>query len=145
MIYALSRRFFALNRWVKIIWLFCLLGAIIDLVCVINDLRQGGVLLRLHVGFLILYVGQVVFILCRERWVAVLSLLQAVMAFLTNLDFTFVPALRLIGEAIYLVHGEFSVRGLEVYKYVFVSAVFTLEILKTYFLWSLLRTKVSDK
>ena len=138
MIRALARRFWALALWLKIIWLLCLLGAVLDLFLVVRDLQGGGVLLKLHLGFLILYVGQVIFILYGERMAALLSLLQAVLAFLTNLDFTFVPLLRMIGEVVYIACDGFSVQGLEVYKYVFVSAAFTLELLKTYFMWVLL-------
>ena len=145
MIYALTRRFLALNNWVKVIWLFCLLGAFINLFFVWKDMHSGGMLIRLHAGFLMLYVGQVIFILSGERLVALLSLLQAIMAFLMNLDFTFVPVLRLVGELVYQLCDGFSLQGMEVYKYVFVSAAFTLELLKTYFLWSLLEPISNEK
>ena len=67
-----------------------------------------------------------------------LSLLQAFVALATNLDFTFVPALRIVGQIIYEICGGFTLDQTEVYKYVFVSICFTLELLKTSFLWFLL-------
>ena len=134
----LWRRFNELAFLLKIIWIFCLLGVILNTIMIWRDLHGPGLLLRLHIGFWVLYVGQVVFMLCRERMVFVLSLLQVWLAFVTNLDFTFVPPLRLVGEIIYTVHGQLSLDATEVYKYVFVSACFTLEMFKTFLLWWLI-------
>ena len=125
------RRFAALNIWLQIIWAFCAWGFLFNTVAVCQDIHQGGVLLRLHLGFWILYGGQVVFILWGERLVGLLSLLQAVLGLFTNFDLTFVPVVRVLGGLVYALHGQFSVDGLEVYKYVFVSVCFTLEMWKT--------------
>ena len=95
-------------------------------------------MLRLHAGFWVLYAGQVVFIMLRERMVFVLSLLQAVLAFLTSADFTFVPVLRVLGYTVHAAMGGFTLEDMEVYKYVFMSAALTLELLKTAWLWLLL-------
>lgn len=138
MIKALWRRFADLDFWLKLIWIFCLLGAFLNAVLVARDLRSGGILLRLHAGFFVLYAGQVVFILLKERAVFVLSLLQAGLAFVTSADFTFVPVFRLMGRLAYAVRGELSIEQLKVYKYVFISACFTAEMLKTWMLWALL-------
>ncbi|MBO7238418.1 MAG: hypothetical protein J6U96_03930, partial [Elusimicrobiaceae bacterium] len=119
-------------------WIFCCLGLVLNTIVIWRDLHGPGLLLRLHIGFWVLYAAQVVFILMRERMVFILSLLQAILALATNLDFTFVPPLRMIGQVIYMVHGQFSLDGMEVYKYVFVSACFTLELLKTFLLWWLI-------
>ena len=134
----LWRRFWALDFLIKLIWVFCFFGFLFNLVYVIYDLRHDGLLLRLHLGFLILYLGQTVFILLKERMVCVLSLLQAVIALVTNIDFTFVPLLRAIGQVVYWLTGPFSLEDMQVYKYVFTSACLTLELLKTYLLFALL-------
>ena len=135
---ALWRRCCGLAFLLKIIWIFCCLGLVLNTIVIWRDLHGPGLLLRLHIGFWVLYAAQVVFILMRERMVFILSLLQAILALATNLDFTFVPPLRMIGQVIYMVHGQFSLDGMEVYKYVFVSACFTLELLKTFLLWWLI-------
>jgi len=135
---ALWRRFSELAFLLKIIWIFCFLGAVINVVLIGRDFSRGSVLLRLHLAFLVLYVGQVGFILLRERMVFVLSLLQALVALWTNLDFTAVPVLRIVGTLLVMIKGQLSVDQLEVYKYVFVSLCFTLELLKTALLWILL-------
>lgn len=135
---AIWYRFCELHFLLKIIWIFCLLGVLLNTVVVWRDLNGTGILLRLHISFLVVYVTQVVFILLKERMIWIISALQAVLALATNLDFTFVPALRLIGEIIYLVNGQLSLDGMEVYKYVFVSACFTLELLKTFLIWWLI-------
>lgn len=135
---SLGRRFLVLPFLLKIIWIFCLLGALLNMVFVGRDLQGNGILLRLHVGFFILYAGQLVFILLKERMVWILSLLQALLAFLSNLDFTFVPVGRIVGYLVYGFYGSFSVEAMEVYKYVFVSFCLTLELLKTWLLFALL-------
>lgn len=134
----LLRRWKEMDFWLKFIWVFCLLGTLMNLLYICRDLLTGGVLLRLHVGFLLLYAGQAVFILMKERLVFVLSLLQAVLAFLTNADFTFVPLLKPLGRLLYIAAGGFTVEQIEMYKYTFMSACFTLELLKTAWLFLLL-------
>ncbi len=137
---ALWRRFCALGLLLKIIWIFCLLGCLIDTWLIVRDLQHNGVLLQLHLGFWVLYAGQLVFILLHERMVFVLSLLQAFLALWTSLDFTFVPLARILGGFIMMFHGTLSLDQMEVYKYIFVSLCFTLELLKTALLWLLLPT-----
>lgn len=130
--------FVRLNFWVKIIWIFCLLGAFCNAIAICRDLQGNSILLRLHIGFFVMYAGQVACILMHERMIVVVSLMQAIFALVTNLDFTFVPVVRLIGKLFYVLHGELSVDDLPVYKYVFVSLCFTLELLKSYFLFFLI-------
>lgn len=89
-------RFTGLNIWVKVIIGFCLFGAFVNLFLVARDISSGGILLRLHAGFLVLYLAQVVFALLHERAVCVLAALQGVLALLTNADFTFVPLMRVM-------------------------------------------------
>ncbi len=139
MIYRLWQRFEGLNIWLKIIWTLCLCGFIFNTISLCKDLHTGGILFRLHLGFWILYGGQVVFILWGERLVFLLSLLQGVLALFSNLDLTFVPLVRIVGWFVYALHGTFAVEELEVYKYIFVSVCFTLEMWKTVVLLLLLR------
>ncbi len=131
-------RFCQWNLLLKIIWIFCVLGVLVNSWLICRDFTHTKILLHLHLGFFVLYVGQVVFMLMDERMVFVLSLLQAFMALWTNLDFTFVPFLRIMGYLTFVAHGPFSLDQMEVYKYVFVSICFTCELLKTALLWALL-------
>lgn len=135
------KRFVALPIWLKMIWILCLCGLIVNVIALTHDVRSGAILMRLHLGFFVLYAGQLVFILLGERLVWLLSLLQAVLALMTNLDFTFVPVVRVVGAFIYALHGTFTIEEIEIYKYVFVSACFSLEILKTVFLFLLIPSK----
>lgn len=132
------QRFCELHFLLKIIWIFCLLGCLFNTAAIWRDLHGSGILLRLHIGFWLLYTGQVIFILLRERMVFVLSLLQAVLALATSLDFSFVPLNRVIAQLFFTVYGTLSIDAAEVYKYIFVSACFTLEVLKSFLLWALL-------
>ncbi len=132
------KRFLSLPFLLKLIWIFCLSGMIFNLIYVCRDLRHDGLLLRLHTGFFILYAGQLVFLLLKERMVFILSLLQAAIAFATNMDFTFVPLVRLLGQLVYSIKGGFTLEEMDAYKYVFVSACMTLELLKSYLMFALL-------
>lgn len=134
----LLKRFFHMNIYVKIIFFFCVFGTFVNFFYVLGDLRSGGILLRLHLGFLLLYAGQVAFILLEERFVFILSVLQGILAFLTNADFTFVPLLRFLGHIYYAVYPNMSLEAMSVYKYVFISLAFTLEMLKSYILFALI-------
>ena len=142
---AVWQNFRELHFLLKIIWIFCVVCLLLDTWAIGNDLGSRGVLLQLHFGFWMLYLGQVVFILFHERIVWILSFLQLILAFLTNLDFTFVPPLRLVGEVVYMIWGPFSVDGTNIYKYVFVSLCFSLELLKTFLLWWLLCPDKTEK
>lgn len=138
MMKSLWKRFLQLDFRLKLVVAFCLFGLLVNTLFLCRDVRYGGILLRLHAGFWILYAGQTVFILLRERMVFVLSFLQAILAFLTSADFTFVPVLRVLGYAVHIAVGGFTLEDMEVYKYVFMSAALTLELLKTAWLWFLL-------
>lgn len=131
-------RFTELNIWVKVIVGFCLFGAFVNLFLVARDISSGGILLRLHAGFLVLYLAQVVFALLHERAVCVLTALQGVLALLTNADFTFVPLMRVMSGWMYALMGQPSVEMMAVYKYVFISLAFTMQMLSAYALFSLL-------
>ena len=134
----LIARFTGLNIWVKVIICFCLFGALVNSFLVARDISSGGILLRLHAGFLILYLAQVGFVLLHERAVWVLTVLQGGLALLTNADFTFVPLLRVFSGWIYALMGQPSVEMMAVYKYVFISLAFTMQMLSAYALFSLL-------
>ena len=131
MIRSIWQRFLTFPVWLKIVWLLCLIGLIMNSWTLGRDMYSSSILFRLHIGFWVLYAGQVVFILWGEKMVWVLSLMQAMLALFSNYDFTFVPVVRMLGNAIYGVYGNFSVEEVEIYKYVFVSMCFTLELLKT--------------
>ena len=133
----LKNAFLNLNPWLKFILIFCLLGALVNAFLLAGDVRSGGLLLRLHLGFFILYAAQVVFILWGERMVGVLSLLQALLALCSNADYTFSLLVRFVGRMYYSSH-VLTVQEISVYKYVFVSACFTLELFKTYLMFALL-------
>lgn len=132
-------RFFKLNIYVKIIFFFCVYGLLINVFSVLRDMRTDGVLLRLHLGFALLYAGQCAFIVLREKWVAVLALLQGFMALGTNLDFTFMPAVSFAGRIFSLFYANMTVQGVAVYKYVVVSLAFTLQLWSSYELFAGLR------
>lgn len=129
-------RFFKLNVYVKIIFFFCVYGLLVNLFSVLRDMRTDGVLLRLHLGFALLYAGQCAFIVLREKWVAVLALLQGIMALGTNLDFTFMPIVSFAGRAFSLFYVHMTVQGVAVYKYVVVSLAFTLQLWSAYELFA---------
>ena len=127
-----------LSIWVKAVLCFCVIGLVCDAVLVVRDIFHGGILLRLHLGFFILYAGQVVFILLKERLVWLLAVLQGFMALLTNADFTFMPLLRVLGSVVYAVSPEHSLQFVKEYQYIMISLAFTMQMLSAFILFSLL-------
>ena len=134
----LIKRYFQLNIWVKIIFFFCLFGAFVNFFSICRDISTGGILLRLHAGFFVLYFSQIFLILAHERYTSILTLLQAFLALMTTADFIFVPLLRLVGNLFFVFASPLSVEGKGIYRYVFISLAFTLQVLAAYILFSLL-------
>ena len=132
------QHFTELNVWIKVILGFCLLGAVTDAVLVGRDLLHDGILLRLHIGFLLLYLAQIIFILVPERMVGVLAVLQGILALLINADFTFMPLVRLIGRSMYLLLPDMGLEAAKTFRYIVVSAAFTLQMLSAFALFTLL-------
>ncbi len=138
-------RFLNLNVWVQIVFCLCMVGALTNTVLVARDIFNDGILLRLHIGFLILYAGQVVFILLEERQVWALAVLQGIMALLTNADFTCMPLVRFVGNIIYTLWPEPSLEYMKVYRYLMTSSAFTLQLLSAFILFSLLSKSTVTK
>lgn len=134
----LLQRFWDLNIWVKVVFFFCLIGLLSNTILVWRDISHSGILLRLHVGFLVLYAGQVAFILLGERQVWALAVLQGVMALLTNADFTLFPLVRFLGNVVYSLWPDPSLQFLKVYQYISISLAFTLQMFSAFILFSLL-------
>ena len=129
--------FFNLNCWIKLIFFFCVLGMLTNAYFVYRDIALGGVLLRLHAGFFLLYGAQVVFILLGERMVWILAVLQGFLALFVNADFTFMPLTRLLGRIVYSL-GPVALDNMREYRYVVVALAFTLQMLSAFALFSLL-------
>ena len=130
--------FFNLNCWIKLIFFFCVLGMLTNAYLIYRDVALGGVLLRLHAGFLLLYGAQVLFILLEERMVWVLAALQGFLALFVNADFTFMPLTRLLGRIAYSLGPGFAIDNMREYRYVVVALAFTLQMLSAFALFSLL-------
>ena len=128
------RRFCSFSLFVQMFICFCLLGLLINSVFIYRDLNQGGVLLRLHLGFSVLYLTQIVFIFLHEKWVCVLTVLQGILALFTTADFVFVPLLRVLGQ-FYFVFFYPTIERMKIYKYVFISLAFTLQMFSAYVLF----------
>jgi len=134
MIKQLWNRFCEFSFFVQVIIILCVLGAVVNSVLIWRDLHGDPILIRLHVGFFVLYVTQVIFVFLYEKYVAILTVLQGVLALLTSGDFIFVPLLKVVGQVYYAVHTP-RVDEFNVYKYIFMSLAFTLQMLSAYALF----------
>ena len=129
-----KRWFSSFSLFVWLFFILCLLGLLANTLFIIRDLSFKTPFLRLHTGFALLYLFQIIFILLREKWVCVLTLLQGILALLTTHDFVFVPVLRFLGQIGYFFVIP-TVGGMKVYKYVVVSLGFTLQLFSAYALF----------
>lgn len=130
----LIKNFINLPLFVQLIWVLCVVGTFTNGVLLVRDVLEGGPLFRLHLGYFMLYVAQVGFILLREKWVSLLIILQGIIALLTTADFIFVPVLQVLGR-IYYVLFQPTIEQLKIYQYVFVSLAFTLQLASAAYLW----------
>ena len=133
-------RFFKFPFFIQLIWLLCLIGLLTNAVLLMRDVTSNAILWRLHVGFFILYAGQLGFILVREKYVALLALLQGIMALLTTADFTFSPLLQIAGRLYYWV-CEPTVEMMSTYQYVFVALASSLQLASVMYLWGYFNRK----
>ena len=133
-----TTHFSELNNWVKLILGFCALGVLSNTILLARDIASGGVLFRLHAGFLLLYTAQVIFILVPERMVCVLTVLQGVLALLLNADFTFMPLVRILWRCLFLMQIDMPLEYAQAYRYLVVSSAFTLQMLSAFALFTLL-------
>ncbi len=138
----LWHHFCQLSLFVQIFLGFCILGLLINSVLVYRDIVYSNSLLRLHLGFSFLYISQIIFILLHERGVCVLTALQGILALMTTADFVFSPLLRALGMLYYSFVTP-SVEEIKVYKYVFVSLAFSLQMFSAYTLFDTLRDSSS--
>ena len=136
----LLKKFFKFPLFVQLIWMLCVLGMCTNLVLLARDVNADGLLFRLHLGYFMLYAAQVFFILVREKYVALLVLLQGIIALMTTADFIFVPLLQVAGKIYYWTFHP-TVEELKVYQYVFVAAAFTLQMASMAYLWGLFYKK----
>ncbi len=133
-------RFLRFPLFVQVICLLCALGALVNIVLMMRDVAHATVLLRLHIGFFILYAAQVVFIFTQEKFVALLTLLQGIMALLTTADFIFVPLLQVAGYLYYWVCAP-SLEAMKEYRYIFMASAFTLQLASAAYLWGYFKQK----
>ena len=134
------RYFFSFPFFIQTLWLLCVLGALLNIALLWQDVVRGGVLWHLHGCFLLLYVSQVICIWLKEPLTAVLTFVQGFIALLTTSDFIFFPVLKVIGMCW---AGLFdpSVQTLKAYEYIFVSLAFTLQMAGAYYLFATFRVK----
>lgn len=132
---ALWKRFISFSLFVQALLLLCFAGTVVQTCWLIEDIFSQQLLWRLHLGFLILYASQTLFILLKERWVCVLTVLQGVLALFTTANFIFSPILRFVGGAYFMVTIP-TVEGLKAYQYVVVSLAFTLQMFSAYALFA---------
>ena len=140
----LLNRFLRFPFFIQAICLLCVLGALLNGFLILRDLLNGAVLLRLHIGFFILYVAQVGFILTGEKFVALLTLLQGVMALFTTADFIFVPLLQIAGHLYYWLCAP-SLEAMKEYQYLFMSLGCTLQLASAAYLWGYFKGKGGKK
>ena len=119
--------------FVRIVGLLCWLGLASNVGLLVKDVMQHAILWPFHLGFLILYTGQIVLIFLRNRYVCILTALQGLVALGTTADFIFTPVLQVLGF-LYLLTNP-SLESQKVYEYLFVSAGFTLQLASAAYLW----------
>jgi len=130
--------FFEFPFFIQVLWLLCLLGALLNVALLWRDMTSGGILWHLHACFLLLYVTQIICIWLKEPLTAIITLLQGLIALISTSDFIFFPILKVMGMC-WVGLFDPSVQTLKSYEYVFVSLAFTLQMMSAYYIFATLR------
>jgi len=128
----------AIDWRIYIILFFCFLGLYRNIFRLhVFGFDYGGLAARVLVAMLALYAAQIILIFLRERKVWVISALQVFFCFYVYEDFTFAPLTDLIKNLMWLKFPDMGYGWVKFMGTAIISALFTLEVLKTYILYAL--------
>lgn len=123
-----------LNIWLKVVFIFCLANIVFNLY---GLYRCGAGLecLRYYLGFSVLYAAQAWLILMRDWRAALFSLLQCVFSYFAVAGATF----YIVFKPLYEVCAFMGATSFIDVNYIFLSMMFTLELLKTALIYDFLK------
>ena len=97
----------------------------------------GGMATKVLWAMIVVYFAKAVLIIAREAKAWIISAIQAFFCFYVYEDFTFLPVTTLIRNVIFHFAPDMDYGWIRFLAMVTISALFSLEILKTYLLFAL--------
>jgi hypothetical protein len=128
------------------ILLFCFAGALRNLRSLLTSgFDYASAYSEVLVAMLVMYMAQVLLIFIRESKVWIISAIQAFFCFYVYPDFTFLPAIAILQNIIWHYAHGVSYGWMLFISLSSISALFSLEVLKTYFIYVLTQEKVNRR
>jgi hypothetical protein len=124
---------------------FCFAGAARNLRELILVSDYGYSVTNISVAMFVIYAAQITLILARESKAWIISAIQAFFCFYVYPDFTFLPAAALLQNIIFHCAPDMSYGWMSFISSSLISALFSLEVLKTYFIFALTRERTARK
>lgn len=123
---------------IYVILFFCLAGFWRNIYQIsIFGFDYSGMATKVLLAMTVIYASQIALILMRERKVWVISLMQAAFCIYVYEDFTFLPAAALVKNILWRFFPQMDYGWVKFMNTTAVSALLSLEILKTYILFAL--------
>ncbi|MDR0952755.1 MAG: hypothetical protein LBM71_00990 [Elusimicrobiota bacterium] len=136
----------SIDAWLYLILFFCLAGFLRNILQLFRfGLDYSNIAIRVFVAMSVIYFAQILFIFMKERKAWIISAVQALFCVYVYEDFTFLPlanAVEMLTSALWpnMDYGWFYFREMAL-----ISALFSLEIIKTYLLFVLTDTPKKTK
>jgi hypothetical protein len=99
--------------------------------------NYGTIATKVFVAMIVIYIAQSVLLLARERKAWLISALQAFFCFYVYEDFTFLPVVTAVKNIIMYLRPDMDYGWLRFLQVSCISALLSLEILKTYLIFAL--------
>ncbi len=136
-----------IDNWLYFILIFCLCGCIRNILMLkYVGLNYSYFITKVCVAMFMLYFGQSVLILLRQRVVWILSLIQCFFCLFVYKDFTFLPIVNIFNSIRNFFFADLSYGEEYFIGFACLSFLFCMEIIKTYLLYALTdQSKASKK
>jgi hypothetical protein len=121
-----------------IILFFCIVGVLRNIYHIfLFGFDYGSIATKVFIAMIVIYGAQALLIFARERKVWIISAIQAFFCFYVYEDFTFLPAINMIKSITDYFIPEMSFGWSKAFSMGLLSALFCLELVKTYLMYTL--------
>lgn len=127
-----------IDGWLYIVLFFCVMGVLRNaLQFTTLGFNYHNIAIKILVAMIVLYLVQISLILLRERKAWIVSAIQVFFCIYVYEDFTFFPLANMIRSIVWHIKPDLSFEWVSFMWETLVSAMFCLEILKTYLIYTL--------
>jgi hypothetical protein len=128
----------AVSWWLYAILFFCFAGIFRNVYHMnLFGYNYGNAATKVFVAMIVIYIAQAILILARERKAWIISAVQAFFCFYVYEDFTFLPFANMVRSIVLHFVPDIDYGWMHFLTVTMMSALFSLELLKTYLIYTL--------